>query len=99
VKIVVWMLANPSVNGLFNVGTGKARSFKDLANATFAAVGKPPAITYIDMPEELRSKYQYLTEAKIERLRAVGYTDAFYSLEDGVKDYVQSYLMKEDRYY
>ncbi len=99
VKIVVWMLANPSVSGLFNVGTGKARSFKDLATATFAAVEKPAAITYIDMPEELREKYQYRTEAKVERLRAAGYKDAFYSLEDGVKDYVQNYLIKEDQYY
>jgi len=99
VKIVIWLLANPAVSGLFNVGTGKARSFKDLATATFAAVGKPPAITYIDMPDELRGKYQYHTEAKMDRLRAAGYTDAFYSLEDGVKDYVQNYLAKEDQYY
>lgn len=99
VKIVIWLLANPAVSGLFNIGTGKARSFKDLATATFAAVGKPPAITYIDMPEELRSKYQYLTEAKMDRLRAAGYNDPFYSLEDGVKDYVQNYLAKDDQYY
>lgn len=99
VKIVVWMLANPMISGLFNVGSGKARSFKDLANATFAAVGKPAQITYIDMPEELRAKYQYLTEAKVDHLRAAGYNDAFYSLEEGVKDYVQTYLVKDDQYY
>ncbi len=99
VKVVAWLLANPGVNGLFNLGTGKARSFKDLATATFTAVGKAPAITFIDMPEELRSKYQYLTEAKMDRLRAAGYKDAFYSLEDGVKDYIQNYLMKGDQYY
>lgn len=99
VKIVLWMLANSKVSGLFNVGTGKARSFKDLAHATFAAVGKPAAITYIDMPEELRGKYQYLTEAKTDRLRAAGYTEPFYSLEEGVKDYVQGYLTKEDQYF
>ncbi len=99
VKIIAWLLENPTVSGLFNVGTGKARSFKDLASATFAAVGKPPAITYIDMPEELRDKYQYFTEAKIDRLRAAGYKEEFYSLEDGVKDYVQNYLLKDDPYY
>ena len=63
------------------------------------ALGKAPAITFIDMPEELRSKYQYLTEAKMDRLRAAGYKDAFYSLEDGVKDYIQNYLMKGDQYF
>lgn len=99
VKVVVWLLANPHVNGLFNIGTGKARSFEDLANATFAAVGKPPAIHYMDMPEGLRPKYQYFTEASMDRLRAAGYTDAFHSLEDGVKDYVQHYLLHEDQYY
>ena len=99
VKIVMWMLANANVSGLFNVGTGKARSFQDLATSTFAAVGKPAAISYIDMPQELRPKYQYFTEAKVDRLRAAGYTEPFYSLEDGVKDYVQTYLLKTDQYY
>jgi len=99
VKVMAWLLGNPQVNGLFNVGSGKARSFNDLATATFAAVGKPAAITYIDMPEEIRGKYQYLTEAKMDRLRAAGYKDEFYSLEDGVKDYVQNYLLKDDQYY
>jgi len=99
VKVVAWLLANPQVNGLFNIGTGHARSFEDLANATFAAVGKPPAIHYMDMPEGLRPKYQYFTEASMERLRAAGYTDAFYSLEDGVKDYVQHYLLQDDQYF
>lgn len=99
VKVVAWLLAHPEVNGLFNVGTGKARSFEDLARATFAAVGKEAAIHYIDMPPELRDKYQYFTEADMTRLRQAGYGDAFYSLEDGVKDYVQNYLMKDDQYY
>lgn len=99
VKVIAWLIANPGVNGLFNVGTGKARSFKDLATATFAAVGKPAAITYVDMPEELRAKYQYFTEAKMDRLRAAGYKEAFYSLEDGVKDYIQTYLLKGDQYF
>ena len=99
VKVIAWLLANPSVNGLFNVGTGKARSFKDLAAATFAAVGKPLAVSYIDMPEAIRSKYQYFTEAKMDRLKAAGYTEPFYSLEEGVKDFVQNYLVKDDQYY
>ena len=99
VKVINWLLANPQVNGLYNLGTGKARSFEDLANATFAALGKPTAITYFDMPEELRAKYQYLTEAEMDRLRKAGYSDAFTSLEDGVKDYVQNYLTKDDKYF
>lgn len=99
VKVVAWLLANPQVNGLFNCGTGKARSFEDLANATFAAVGKKPAIQYIDMPEELRAKYQYFTEADMAKLRAAGYSEPFATLEEGVKDYVQNYLLKDDQYY
>lgn len=99
VKVVAWLLANPDVSGLFNCGTGKARSFEDLANATFAAVGKPPSVTYIEMPENLRPKYQYWTEANMERLRAAGYTEPFASLEEGVKDYTQNYLLKDDQYY
>lgn len=99
VKVVLWLLGNPMVSGLFNLGTGKARSFKDLAAATFGALDKPLAITYIDMPEAIRSKYQYLTEANMTRLRAAGYTEPFYSLEDGVKDFVQNYLAKEDQYF
>lgn len=98
-KVMKWFLENPQVNGLYNLGTGKARSFKDLANATFAAVGKPAAIHYIDMPEELRTKYQYFTEAKIDRLRAAGYTAPFTTLEEGVRDYVQQHLAQEDAYY
>ena len=99
VRVVIWLLANPQVNGLFNLGTGKARSFADLAQAAFAAVGKPPAIQYIDMPEEIRDKYQYFTEASMDRLRAAGYKEAFHSLEDGVKDYVVNYLNKDDQYF
>lgn len=99
VRVVIWLLGNPAVNGLYNLGTGKARSFADLANATFAAVGKPPAITYIDMPEAIRDKYQYYTQASMDRLRAAGYTEAFHSLEDGVKDYVEHYLSKDDQYF
>lgn len=99
VRVIIWLLGNPQVSGLYNLGTGKARSFADLAAAAFAAVGKPPSIQYIDMPEEIRDKYQYFTEADMTRLRAAGYTDPFHSLEDGVKDYVQSFLAKDDQYF
>lgn len=99
VRVIIWLLGNPQVNGLYNLGTGTARSFADLASATFAAVGRPPAISYIEMPEEIRDKYQYFTEANMARLRSVGYTDPFHTLEDGVKDYVQNYLQQDDPYF
>lgn len=88
----------PCANGIYNVGTGKARSFKDLATNVMSSMGKTPDITYIDMPEDLQGKYQYFTEASMAKLRATGYDQAFYSLEDGVKDYVQNYLMHDDAY-
>jgi len=98
VSVVLWLLDHPEVSGLFNVGSGKARSFADLAAALFDAVGKPLQIHYDEMPVGLRDKYQYFTEAKMERLQAAGYTQPMHTLEDGVKDYVQHYLMKEDPY-
>ena len=97
--VIEWLIENPQVNGLFNLGSGKARTFKDLANTVFAALGKAPAITYFEMPEHIRPKYQYLTEANMAKLRAAGYTRPMTSLEDGVKDYVQHYLMKDDAYF
>lgn len=99
VNVMLWLYNNPDVSGLFNVGTGKARSFKDLAEATFSAAGKEPKINYIDMPENLREKYQYFTEADMSKLRAAGYDAEFTSLEEGVKDYVQNYMSQiEDKY-
>lgn len=98
-KVIKFMIENENVNGLFNLGTGQARSFYDLAVATFNAMGVEPNIKFIDMPETLRSKYQYYTQANMEKLRSVGYTDAFYSLEDGAKDYVQNYLMRNYEIY
>lgn len=88
VGVVRWLLASPSVNGLFNVGTGKARSFADLASAVFRALGKEPAIRYVDMPEKLQGSYQYFTEADLSKLRGAGYNADFLSLEDGVARYV-----------
>ena len=96
--VAAWLLANEQVNGVFNLGSGKARSFKDLAEAVFRAAGQTPRIEYFDMPEALREKYQYFTEADLTRLRAAGYVAPMTSLEDGVTDYVQSYLSKPDPY-
>ena len=86
------------MNGLYNVGTGKARSFKDLATAVFAALGREPKIEYVDTPVAIRDKYQYFTEARMERLRAAGYGKPFTSLEDGVARYVRDYLETVDPY-
>jgi ADP-L-glycero-D-manno-heptose 6-epimerase len=96
--VVLWLLDTPRANGLFNVGTGKARSFKDLAGAVFRALGRAPVIEYVDTPLAIRDKYQYFTEARMERLRAAGYEKPFTSLEDGVAAYVRGYLETADPY-
>ncbi len=91
---VIWfLLKSPKVNGLFNVGSGKARSFKDLVTATFNAMEKQPDIEFIDMPESIRDRYQYFTEARMDKLRKAGFTQSATNLEDGIKDYVQNYMM------
>ncbi len=93
---VIWFLMNnPAVNGLYNVGSGMARSFKDLVSATFAALNLPTQIDYIDMPETLREKYQYFTQARMDKIHEAGFSKPSTSLEDGVKDYVQNYLAKD----
>jgi ADP-L-glycero-D-manno-heptose 6-epimerase len=79
-------------NGLYNLGTGTARSFDDLVKSTFAGMDLQPNIVYVDMPEDIRDKYQYFTEANMNKLKAAGYTNKFYSLEEGVDDYVRNYL-------
>jgi ADP-L-glycero-D-manno-heptose 6-epimerase len=96
VAVCQYFLNNRSGGGLFNCGTGIARTWKDLANAVFAAMGKLPVIRYIDMPQQLQGKYQYFTEAQMGKLRAAGYTDAFTTLEDAVRDYVESYLSRNE---
>jgi ADP-L-glycero-D-manno-heptose 6-epimerase len=96
VDVMLWLLDRPSVSGLFNLGTGKARTWLDLAHALFAAADKPPAVEFVDMPAELREKYQYFTEARMSRLRAAGYDRPFTSLEDGVGDYVRNFLSAAD---
>lgn len=98
VNVILWMLEHPQVNGLFNVGSGEARSFYDLAKATWDAMGLEPKIGYRDMPEELRGKYQYYTKANLTKLRGVGYDLPMTTLEEGVRQYVQNYLNAEDPY-
>jgi ADP-L-glycero-D-manno-heptose 6-epimerase len=98
VDVMMWLLDNPQVNGIFNVGSGKARSFLDLAGAVYHAVGKEPQIKFRDTPVEIRDKYQYFTEARMERLRQAGYAKPFTPLEDGVATYVKSFLAAPDSY-
>jgi ADP-L-glycero-D-manno-heptose 6-epimerase len=98
VDVILWLYDHPAVSGLFNIGSGTARSFKDLATAVFAAADKPTRIDYVDTPLEIRDKYQYFTEARLERLRAAGYAGQFATLEDGVRRYVREFLMRDDPY-
>lgn len=98
VRVMMWLLATPAVSGLFNVGTGKARSFRELMLAAYAALGTRPNIDYVDMPEQIRSSYQYFTESKIDRLHRAGYNGGFTTLEDAVKAYVADYLDRPDRF-
>lgn len=90
--VTVWLGDHPEVNGIFNCGTGHARTWLDLANALFAALGKPPQIDFIEMPAKLRGKYQYHTEAEMAKLRAAGCDVPFRPLEDAVRDYVETHL-------
>ena len=94
----MWLLASPSVSGLYNVGTGHARSFRDLILAAYSALGAKPNIEYIDMPEQIRGSYQYFTQAEVDHLRGAGYNGGFTTLEDGVGSYVRDYLDRPDRY-
>ena len=104
-KVMYWMTElmvdkkwSSDNNGLYNLGTGKARSFYDLVTATFNGIDKEPNIVFIDMPEDIRDKYQYFTEANMNKLGKAGYTQKFYTLEEGVDDYVRNYLSKENYY-
>ena len=98
VRVMLWMLATPQVSGIFNVGTGKARSFRDLMTAMFAALGRKPAIEYIDMPASIRDSYQYFTQSDVDRLSRAGYNGGFTALEDAVGSYVKGFLDRPDRY-
>jgi ADP-L-glycero-D-manno-heptose 6-epimerase len=95
---VRWLLETPSVCGIFNVGTGIARSFRDMIMALFQALGRPPRIEYVDMPAAIRDKYQYFTQAEVENLRRAGYNAGFTPLEQAVGRYVGDFLDRADRY-
>jgi ADP-L-glycero-D-manno-heptose 6-epimerase len=98
VSVVRWLTDSPNVSGVFNVGTGRARSFRDMITAMFAALGRMPNIEYVDMPESIRNQYQYFTEADPANLRRAGYNAGFMPLEASVKHYVSGFLDCADRY-
>jgi len=98
VDVIEWLMERSDVSGVFNLGSGRARSFRELAEAVFVAAGKPPQIEYKPMPTALEGRYQYFTEARMQRLRTAGYDGQFTSLEDGVADYVRGYLSQPDPY-
>ena len=95
---MLWLFDNPEVNGLFNLGTGQARSFADLAKALFSALGKTSQIQYIDMPSSIRDRYQYFTEAQMLQLRSAGYAAPITNLEAGISDYINNFLATTDTY-
>ena len=97
VAMTLHLAATPSAGGLYNIGSGAARSWVDLANAVFRALDKKPVIEFIEMPETIRDKYQYFTQANLPRLRGAGYTASITSLEDAVADYVRNYLVPDRR--
>ncbi len=98
VDVMLWLLDRPEVSGLFNLGTGTARSYLDLAHAVCDAAGRPRSVEFIDMPEALRGQYQSFTEARMDRLRAAGYAGQFTPIEEGVRRYVQDHLAGPERY-
>jgi ADP-L-glycero-D-manno-heptose 6-epimerase len=93
IDVLIFSYKNKIRNGIYNLGSGTARTFSDLANATFKALGKEPKIEFIDTPIDIRDKYQYFTEANMKRLADAGYKRSFTSLEEGVNDYVKNYLV------
>ena len=98
VDIIEFLLQSPEVSGVFNAGSGQARSFADLAKATFAAAGKAPSIDYVDTPVSIRDRYQYFTQARMDRIRAAGFQGQSTPLEEGVRRYVQNFLSTADPY-
>ena len=95
IDVCIFLMEHRKNSGIYNLGTGKARSFNDLGVATFQALSLTPTIEYVDTPADIRDKYQYFTEATMQKLRSIGYDNPFTSLEDGVEDYVQNYLVKQ----
>jgi ADP-L-glycero-D-manno-heptose 6-epimerase len=98
VAVLRWLLNASGVNGIYNVGTGKAESFRDMIGAMFKALHRPANIEYIDMPDAIRGQYQYFTQARTENLRRAGYNGGFMPLELAVGQYVTGYLDRDDRY-
>jgi ADP-L-glycero-D-manno-heptose 6-epimerase len=98
VDVAMWLSETQGVQGIFNVGTGNARTFEDLANSVFSALGREPAIEFVETPEAIRDRYQYFTEADMSRLRGAGYERPPTELEDGIGAYVRDYLMAADPY-
>jgi ADP-L-glycero-D-manno-heptose 6-epimerase len=96
--VVEWLVRTPKVSGIFNLGSGQARSFADMANAVFKAAGRTPQIDYVPMPPAIRDKYQYFTQARMDRLMAAGYPKPMTPLEEGIEDYVLRYLSQPDPY-
>ena len=92
INVIYFLMQNKPKSGLYNLGTGKARSFYDLAASTFHALNLEPNIEFIDTPEDIRDKYQYFTEAEMDKLKSAGYSNEFYSLEEGVEEYVKEFL-------
>jgi len=97
-RVMMWLLQSPSVSGIFNVGTGKARSFRELMVAAYAALGAVPNIQYVDMPEAIRGSYQYFTQGNVDRLQRAGYNGGFTALEEAVETYVKDFLDRADRF-
>lgn len=93
-KVISWLMKKTAPNGIYNLGTGKARTFKDLSTVVFNSLGVPININYIDTPIDIREKYQYFTEADMSKLKAAGYKEEFYTLEEGIDDYVKNYLLQ-----
>lgn len=91
--VMLFLMESRKNSGIYNMGTGKARTFLDLTKATFKAMGVKEDISFIDTPEDIRDKYKYFTEANMGKLRSIGYTKPFTNLEDGVTDYVKNYLI------
>jgi ADP-L-glycero-D-manno-heptose 6-epimerase len=95
VDVLLYFLENKPASGIYNLGTGQARTFLDLAKGTFQSLGLEPDISFVDTPADIRDTYQYFTQAEMGKLRAVGYTEPFIGLEEGIQDYVQRYLKDE----
>jgi ADP-L-glycero-D-manno-heptose 6-epimerase len=98
VEVIFWLFEKRPASGIYNLGTGKARTFLDLTKSTFSAMDMEPLIEFIDTPVDIRDKYQYFTEARMEKLRLAGYTKEFTPLEEGINDYVRDYLLQNEYY-